>query len=148
MDKSAEGGGWVLFAGLMMALAATLNCIWGIAAIDNANFFVEHERFVFENLNAMGWFVLVVGIVQLVAAFSIWAGGEFGRVIGIMAACLGAFTAVLSLAGFPLWSVCVFFVNVLIVYGLATYGGRQSRSTHRAEATPDLQPRRDHAHVS
>ena len=148
MDESVKGGGWLLFAGIMMLLAGTLNCIWGIAAIDNANFFVEHERFVIQDLNAMGWIVLVIGIVQLVAAFSIWAGGEFGRVFGIMAACVGAVGALLSIPGFPLWSVCVFFIDVLIVYGLATYGGHQSHSPHRAEATPDSQPRRDHAAVS
>ena len=130
MGESVKGGGWLLFAGIMLLLAGTLNVIWGIAAIDNANFFVEDTKFILEDLNTMGWIVLVIGAVQVIAAFSVWSGGEFGRVIGIIGACVGAFGALLSIPGFPLWSVCVFFIDVMIVYGLATYGGHQSRADY------------------
>ena len=82
MDETARGTGWLLFAGIMLIVAGTLNIIWGIAAVDNANFFVEGERYIFEDLNTMGWIVLVIGVIQVLAAFSIWAGGEFGRWIG------------------------------------------------------------------
>ncbi len=129
MDESVEGGGWLAFAGIMVLIAGTLNCIWGIAAIDGANFFVEDQRYILEDLNTMGWIVLGIGVLQLIAAFSIWAGGEFGRWVGVIGASLGAFSALLSIPGFPLWSVCVFFINVLVVYGLVVYGGRQSRAT-------------------
>ena len=74
MDETARGAGWLLFAGIMLIVAGTLNIIWGIAAVDNANFFVEGERYIFEDLNTMGWIVLAIGVIQ-VLAFSIWAGG-------------------------------------------------------------------------
>ena len=129
MDESVEGGGWLLFAGIMVLIAGTLNCIWGIAAIDGSTFFVEDAKYILEDLNTMGWVVLGIGVLELVAAFSIWAGGEFGRWIGIIGASLGALGALLSIAGFPLWSVCVFALNVLVIYGLAAYGGREARAT-------------------
>lgn len=127
MDESVKGEGWLLFAGIMVLIAGTLNCIWGIAAIDNANFFLEDQRYILSDLNTMGWIILSIGVLQLIAAFSIWRGGEFGRWIGIISASLGALGALLSIPGYPLWSVCAFFINVLIVYGLAAYGGHQSR---------------------
>ena len=77
----------------------------------------------------MGWVILLIGIIQIIAAFSIWAGGEFGRWIGVFAASLSAIGALLSMPGFPLWSVCVFFIDVLIIYGLVAYGGHQSRAS-------------------
>ena len=129
MDESVEGGGWLMFAGIMVLIAGTLNCIWGIAAIDGSTFFVEDTKYILEDLNTMGWVVLGIGVLELVAAFSIWAGGEFGRWIGIIGASLGALGALLSIPGFPLWSVCVFALNVLVIYGLAAYGGRQARAT-------------------
>ena len=129
MNDTGEGGGWLMFAGIMVVIAGTLNCIWGFAAIDNANFFVEDERYILSDLNTMGWIILVVGVIQIIAAFSIWAGGEFGRWIGIFGASLSAIGALLSMPGFPLWSVCLFFLNVLIIYALVAYGGHQSRST-------------------
>ena len=89
MNEAAKGEGWLLFAGIMILVAGVLNVIWGIAAIDSANFFIEDDRYIFEDLNTMGWCVLVIGVVQLFAAFSIWSGGQFGRWIGIIAASAG-----------------------------------------------------------
>ena len=128
MDEEIKGGGWIFFAGTMMFLAAILNGIWGFAAIDGANFFIEDERFVLGDLNTMGWIVVILALIQLIAAFSIWAGGQFGRWVGIIGAGLSAIGALLSIPGFPLWSVCVFFIDVLIIYGLAAYGGFASKS--------------------
>jgi hypothetical protein len=129
MDEPVKGAGWLAFASLMIFIAGTLNVIWGIAALDNANFFVEDERYILEDLNTMGWVILLIGFIQLIAAFSIWAGGEFGRWIGIIGASLSAIGALLSIPGFPLWSVCVFGIDLLILYGLVAYGGHKSRPT-------------------
>jgi hypothetical protein len=124
MDESLRGGGWLLFAGIMVFIAGVLNVIWGIAAIDQARFFVEDTRFIIEDLKTWGWIILIVGVIQLIAAFSIWAGGEFGRWIGIFGATLSAIGALLSIPGFPFWSLCVFGVDLLVIYGLVLYGGR------------------------
>ena len=128
MNEAAKGEGWLLFAGIMVLVAGVLNTIWGIAAIDSANFFLEDDRYIFEDLNTMGWCVLVIGVVQLFAAFSIWSGGEFGRWVGIIAASVNAVFALLSIPGYPLWSIAVFGIDLLIIYGLAAYGGLGKRS--------------------
>ena len=120
-----KGAGWVLFAGIMVFIAGTLNCIWGIAAIDKANFFIEDQRFIISDLSTWGWIILIVGIIQVIAAFSIWAGNEFGRWIGILGASLSAIGALLSIPGYPLWSLAVFSLDILVIYGLVAYGGRQ-----------------------
>jgi hypothetical protein len=48
-----------LFAAITVLIVGTLNCIWGIAAIDGADFFVANGRHMREDLNTMGWVVLV-----------------------------------------------------------------------------------------
>jgi hypothetical protein len=127
MDQQVRGDRWLMFAGIMVLIAGVLNTIWGLAAIDGAQFFVEDTKFIIEDLKTWGWIILIVGVIQLIAAFSIWAGGEFGRWIGIIAAGLSAIGALLSIPGFPLWSLCIFGVDLLIIYGLVVYGGRQAR---------------------
>ena len=129
MNDTVKGEGWLLFAGIMILIAGILNTIWGIAAIDKASFFVEDERFIIEDLSTMGWVILIIGIVQLFAAFSIWSGGGFGRWIGIIAASFSAVGALLSIPGYPLWSIAVFGVDLLIIYGLAAYGGLGDRTS-------------------
>ena len=31
----------------------------------------------------------------------------------------------LSIPGYPFWSLCVFILEVLVIYGLAVYGGHR-----------------------
>jgi hypothetical protein len=125
MDE-IRGAGWIMFAGIMIFLAGVLNAIWGIAAIDEAQFFIEDDKFILSDLKTWGWILLIVGLIQLVAAFSIWSGGEFGRWIGIVGASLSAVGALLSLPGYPFWSLAIFGMDLLIIYGLSAYGGKQS----------------------
>jgi hypothetical protein len=122
-DYPAEGSGWVLFSGIMILTVAVLNVIWGIAAIGESSFFVQDQRYIISELNMLGWLVLIIGALQLAAAFSIWAGGTYGRWFGIAVATVNAIVALLSLPAYPFWSLAVFAVDVLVIYGLAAYGG-------------------------
>ena len=36
----------------------------------------------------------------------------------------------MSLPGYPFWSLAVFAIDVLIIYGLAAYGGSQHRNAY------------------
>ena len=126
MDEDIQGAGWVMFAGIMILIVAVLNIIYGFAAIDNSKFFVEDTKFILSDLNTWGWIVLIIGVLQLFAGFSIWAGGEYGRWIGLITASISAIGALLSLPGYPFWSLAIFAIDILIIYGLAAYGGRRS----------------------
>jgi hypothetical protein len=119
------GSGWLLFAGIMISLAGVLNVIWGIAAIGNAHFFVHNTHYILSDLKTWGWIVLVLGVLQVLAAFSIWQGGSYGRWFGIAVAGLSAIGALMSIPAYPFWSLTIFALDVLIIYGLAAYGGNR-----------------------
>jgi magnesium-transporting ATPase (P-type) len=119
-----EGSGWILFAGIMILIAGILNIVYGIAAIDDSKFFAGHTEFVVSSLNTWGWIILVIGVLEVLAAFSIWAGGAFGAIFGIFAASLSALGALLSIAAYPFLSLAIFALDVLVIYGLAAYGAR------------------------
>ena len=121
--QSVEGSGWVVFAGIVIALLGVLNIIWGIAAIDKARFFIEDARFIISGLSTWGWIVLALGVVQIVAARSIWVGGTFGRWFGIAVAACNAIGALLTSPAYPTWAIATFALAVLVIYGLAAYGG-------------------------
>jgi hypothetical protein len=118
-----HGLGWLLFAGIMLLVAGVLNVIYGVAAIGDSSFFVADTKYILSDLNTWGWVMLVLGAVQVIAAFSIWAGSQFGRWFGIAAASLSAIGALLSIPGYPFWSLAIFAVDILIIYGLSAYGG-------------------------
>jgi hypothetical protein len=127
LQEDESGVGWIMFAGIMLMIAGVLNVIYGIAAIDNSKFFVHttETQYIISSLNTWGWITLILGALQIVAAFSIWAGGEFGRWFGIGIAGLSAIGALLAIPAYPFWSLAVFAIDILIIYGLAAYGGKR-----------------------
>jgi uncharacterized membrane protein HdeD (DUF308 family) len=122
MDDT-RGAGWVLFAGIMIMIAGILNVFWGIEALDDSTFFHGRTQYFFENLHTWGWVTLILGVLQILAALSIWRGGVFGQFFGIFAASLSAIGALFTVGGYPFWSLAIFAIDVLIIYGLAAYGG-------------------------
>jgi len=118
-----KGEGWVLFAAILIGLIAIMNVIYGIAAIDRSGFFVNDTKYIVSDLRTWGWIILIIGLLQVLAAGSIWRGGGFGRWLGIGTACANAIAALLSIPAYPLWSLAIFAVDVLVIYGLAAYGG-------------------------
>ncbi len=118
-----RGAGRAAFAGVLLLLAGTINIIYGIGALDNANIYANDTRYIFTNLNTMGWVLIVLGVIQLTGGFSLLSGNTYGRVIGIVGASLGAIGALLSIGGAnPWWSLAVFALCVYIIQGILVFG--------------------------
>lgn len=118
-----RGAGRVVFAAILLLIVGTINIIYGIGALDDANIFVNDQRFVLTNLNTLGWVLIILGVIQLTAGFSLMAGNVYGRVLGIIAGSLGAIGALFSIGGnYPWWSLGVFALCVYVVHGIIVYG--------------------------
>jgi len=127
-----RGAGRVAFAGIMLLIVGTLNILYGIGALDDANIFVNDTRFILDDLNTLGWVLIVLGVIQLTGGFSLLSGNTYGRVIGIVAGSLGAIGALLSIGGRnPWWSLAVFFLCIYIVHGIFVYGDDEGATARR-----------------
>jgi hypothetical protein len=112
-----------VIAATLLLIVGTINIIYGIGALSDANIFVNDQRFILTNLNTLGWVTIILGVIQLTAGFSLMAGNTYGRVLGVIAGSLGAIGAVLSIGGSdPWWSLCVFALCVYVVHGILLYG--------------------------
>jgi hypothetical protein len=118
-----RGAGRVVFAATLLLIVGTLNIIYGIGALDDARIFVNDTRFILDDLNTLGWVLVVLGVVQLTGGFSLMSGQTYGRVIGLVGGGLGAIGALLSIGGAnPWWSLGVFFLCVYVVHGILVFG--------------------------
>jgi hypothetical protein len=124
-----RGVGRTAFAAFLLVLIGTTNIIYGFGALDDANVFVNDTRLIFDNLNTLGWVLIILGLIQLTAGFSLMAGNVYGRVIGIIGGSLGALGALLSVGGaHPWWSLGVFALCVYVVHGIVVYGEEEKRT--------------------
>jgi hypothetical protein len=117
-----RGLGRVVFVAILLLIAGTLNIIYGIAAVGNAHFFAN-TQYAFSSLHTWGWITIIVGVIELAAGFSLIAGRAFGRMIGIIAASVGAVESLLSVGGaHPFWSLGIFAICLWVLHGLIVYG--------------------------
>ena len=118
-----RGVGSAWFVAILLLIVGTLNVFYGIAAVANSSFYVAEERFVFGDLHTWGWITIILGVIQFTAAFSLFAGNVYGRVIGIIAATIGAIEALANGGGpHPWWSLGVFAVCLWVIHGIWVLG--------------------------
>ena len=118
-----RGTGRVVFAAMLLLLLGVLNIIYGIGALDDANYFVGDTRFILSNLSTLGWVLIILGVIQLTGGYSLMSGNTYGRVLGVIGGTLGAVGALLSIGGAnPWWSLCVFALCVYVVHGIIVFG--------------------------
>jgi hypothetical protein len=112
-----------VFTAILLMIVGTINIIYGIGALDDASIFVNDTRFILDNLNTLGWVLIILGVIQLTGGFSLMSGNTYGRVLGIVGGSLGAIGALLSIGGaYPWWSLAIFFLCVYIVHGIIVFG--------------------------
>jgi hypothetical protein len=124
-----ERAGWVTFAAVMLLIVGVLNVIWGIAAIGDSKFFVHDTKYILSGLNTWGWVTLVLGVLEILAGFSLFGGGLYGRIFGIGAATLSSIAALLSIPAYPFWSLAIFAVDIIVIHQIATRGTEGRRDT-------------------
>jgi hypothetical protein len=116
--------GWLVFAASMLGLAGFLSIIDGIVALSRSKFFVANATYTFSDLRTWGWITLIIGVLLIVAAMGVFSGSPFSRWFGIIMAGLSALGVFASIQAYPFWSLMVFAIDILVIYALATYGGR------------------------
>ena len=122
-EQSSRGVGRAFFVAILLLIAGTLNIFYGIAAVANSSFYVAGERYVFGSVHTWGWITIIVAVIQLTAAFSLFAGNVYGRAIGLVAATIGAIEALANVGGpHPWWSLGVFAICLWVINGLWVLG--------------------------
>ena len=134
------GRGWYDFAGAMFGIAGAFNAIQGLSAIFKKEVFAE-EALIYQDLQFWGWVWLIVGIVQIAAAIMLFSGQ--GRVLAIVLAAISAIASFSSLGAFPVASIVIIAIDILIIHGLTTHADVPAHETAMGVQAPrsDTPPR-------
>jgi hypothetical protein len=121
-----RGYGWVAFAGVLLLMLGALNFIEGLAAIGNSHFFANNTHYIVGNLNTWGWVVLCIGVLEWAVGVGVFVKNQLSRWTGVVVLCANAIAQLLMIPAYPFWSLSVFTLDVLAIYGLIAYGKRIS----------------------
>jgi hypothetical protein len=116
--------GWIAFAGVMLIVGGTLASIFGLVAIINDDWVVFTNRnSVSIDLTGWGWIHLIVGIVVILAGFGVFTGNILARTVGVIVAVVSLIANFLWLPVYPLWSIVIMTIDVLVIWALTAHGG-------------------------
>ena len=125
-EDEERGFGWVMFAGTLLLMLGTLNFIEGIAAISNSHFFAGNTHYIAGSLNTWGWVVLCVGVVEWGVGVGVFAKNQFSRWVGVIILGLNAIVQLMMIPAYPFWSLSIFTLDILAIFGLVAYGSHIS----------------------
>jgi hypothetical protein len=122
-ETTMRGTGRAIFIASLLLFVGVLNIIYGIGALGNASVYVGETRLLFNNLHTYGWVLIILGAIEVTGGLSLFAGNAYGRVIGIIAASIGALFNLAAVGGpDPWWRLAAFGLCVYILYGLIVFG--------------------------
>ena len=126
-----RAAGWLAFAGTVLVVSGVFkifDALWAFKYDDEVS--EEVQTVLFENdLQSWGWVWLVVGIVLVLAGIAVVSGAEWARWVGIVTAAVAAIAFLPWIYYQPLWTILSVALAVMVIYALATYGGRRSPGT-------------------
>ncbi len=123
-----RGYGWVMFAATLLLILGTLNFIEGLAAISNSHFFANNTNYIAGSLNTWGWIVLCIGVVEWGVGCGVFVKNQFSRWVGVFVLGANAIVQLMMIPAYPFWSLSIFTLDILAIYGLIAYGRRISNA--------------------
>jgi hypothetical protein len=116
--------GWVVFASVMMLLLGAFQVLQGLVALFDEGFYlVTRGGLVVDvDYNVWGTIHLILGVLLLASSAGVLTGNLAARTVGVILAGLSAFVNLVFIGAYPLWSIVIITVDVLVIYALTVHG--------------------------
>jgi hypothetical protein len=123
-----ETSGWavglILFAATMMIMAGSFQALQGLIAIFENDFYVATRNYLFQfDATTWGWIHLEVGLLVAFAGWGLLSGRTWARVVAITLAVLSAIANFLFLPYYPVWSLTIITLDILVIFSVTIEGG-------------------------
>jgi hypothetical protein len=125
--REDEDTGWLFFAASVLGIAGFMRIIDSIWAFRYNGALPEglKDGVLGDNLTTYAWTWLLVGALLILSSIIIVSRSQFGRWVGMIAAAIGAISAITWMPYYPVWSLVYISLAVFVLYALAAHGGRE-----------------------
>ena len=131
MDGNESGAwtGWVVFAGVTLLVIGMINIFEGFVALfADERLVLTPESLVVVDTTAWGWTILISGILLIAAGGGLLFAKTWARITAIVIVCLHAVTQIASLGAYPVWSLLMVTLDVIVLFALtARWAGVRDR---------------------
>ena len=131
--NSRSMAGWIGFAGILLLVVGAIDFMQGLIALfEDEYYVVTQSGFLVVDLTAWGWIMMIWGVLLVLGGLGLLSAQGWVSWFTIVVVCLN-FIAQLGFLGnsqYPLWSLTVMALNVIILFAL---------TARWSESTSDLQ---------
>ena len=134
--NSRSMAGWIGFAGILMLIIGSIDFFQGLIALfEDEYFVVTASGFLVVDLTAWGWIMLIWGVLLVLAGLGLIAAQSWARWFAIVVVSVNVIAQLgfLGNSQYPLWSLTVMALNVIVLYAL---------TARWSESAADLNPTR------
>ncbi len=117
--------GWIVFAGTLLLLDGIFQFVIGLVSAFNHTWYaiVGQSHMLVWNYTTWGWIQMLIGVILAAVGLSLFSGSMVGRVFGVIIAGISAIANLAFIGVYPIWSLVVIAVDVLVMYALIVHGG-------------------------
>ncbi len=132
MPSNNAWAGWIGFAGLLMIVMGAIDFFEGLIAIIRGGYFYgitgANQIIVFDS-KTWGWITLLWGILVLLGGLGLTGGASWARWFAIIAVAISIIhqLAFVGSAAYPLWSLAVLALSVIILFALTVHWSDRER---------------------
>ena len=130
---AVKHSGWLTFSAVVLITAGIMRVIDAIWAFGYHGSIPDGLRgaLLGHSLATYGWIWLIIGAILIAAGVLVLGpsdrpSAEVSRWVGIVAASLGAISAMFVVPYYPVWSFIYIAIAILVIYGLSAHYGEQA----------------------
>jgi type III secretory pathway component EscV len=143
-QRTNAWSGWITFATVMLTMIGAFNVAEGLAALMMTTVsYIDAGRLVVVNLTAWGVLALFSGALLIAIGLGLFARSELARTAAVVLVALHALIQLATLAAFPVWSLLMIALDVLVLFALTVHWSEAkatSGAAAGAKATIEPQP--------
>jgi hypothetical protein len=116
--------GWIVFAAVMLIMVGILQAIEGFVALFKDSYYLVRSSGLVVNVDytTWGWVHIVVGLLLAATGAALFSGRMWARVVGVLVAGLSILANFSFASAYPVWSLVIITVDVLVIYALTVHG--------------------------
>lgn len=116
--------GWIIFASTMMLILGVFHMFEGIIALARHAYinFPTSGLTIQVSYSQWGWVQLIAGVLVFLAGLGLFTGRMWARALAIILVAISALVNFAWATTFPIWSVTLLAIDLLIIYVLIAHG--------------------------
>lgn len=128
--RGSAWAGWAAFGGVMLVLLGLFHLVQGFVAVFDRGYYLVSTSGLVINFDytIWGWVHVGLGVVAVLAGIGVLVGNAVAGTVAVIIAGISAVVNLGFIAAYPVWSIVVIALDVIVIYAILTHG-RDLRAT-------------------